>query len=92
MSIHSRSTVLINTIQENFVVCAVDYLYSDGYFEVNCNEPPADGATLKYVVINQEPEVYSPMDNETERFENVSGSVELSCDRTTRAYPDFGPR
>lgn len=68
----SHSTVLINTIQENYVVCAVDYLFSDGYFEVNCNEPPADGAKLKYVVINQEPIVPAPVGNETERFENVS--------------------
>lgn len=90
-----ESTVLVNTIQENYVVCAVDYLYSDGYFEVNCNDPPADGATLKYVVINQEPEVYFPLGNETERFENVSGSdidEQERIDRTFRAYSDFGSR
>ena len=52
------STILVNTIQDNIVICAVDYLYADGYFEVKCNEAPADGTTLKYVVINRDPIVH----------------------------------
>jgi hypothetical protein len=61
------STVLINTHQDNFVVCSVDYRPSDIHFEVNCIETtpgylpteempvlgggPADGAILYYTVI-----------------------------------------
>jgi hypothetical protein len=43
------SVVLVNTKQANFVICAVDYLYS-GAFELNCNLPPANLGELHYNV------------------------------------------
>ena len=54
----NKSVVLINTVQSNFVVCSVDWL-TTGYFEVNCNNPPADGAELHYIVFNGKSPVMS---------------------------------
>jgi hypothetical protein len=53
----TKSTVLVNTIQGNFVTCSVDWMsqFSSG-FEVNCindfGEGPADGGELHYTVFN----------------------------------------
>jgi hypothetical protein len=47
-----KSTVLINTIQGNYVVCSVDYLVDEG-FEVNCDLAPSDGGELHYIVFNK---------------------------------------
>jgi hypothetical protein len=45
------SVVVVNTKQQNFVVCSVDYLVS-GAFEVNCNLAPANLGELHYSVFN----------------------------------------
>ena len=77
------STVIVNTIQDNFVICVIDYLWS-GAFEINCNVPPADGAQLKYTVINLYLiEVgYPRADELVERYENLIGALSPP----TRAY------
>lgn len=70
------STVIVNTIQDNLVICAVDYLWS-GEFEVHCDMPPADGAQLRYTVINMDPiEVnYPTAEKLAERYENLTEGV-----------------
>lgn len=100
------STVIVNTIQGNFVICAVDYLWNEA-FEVNCNLPPADGAQLKYTVINMDPiEVGYPIADElAERYENLTEGVIVglspltnqsigreSDDRTDSFYSDMTDR
>jgi hypothetical protein len=47
-----KSTVLINTIQGNFVVCSVDYLFDEA-FEVRCDVAPSNGGELHYIVFNK---------------------------------------
>ncbi|HEX5187087.1 MAG TPA: hypothetical protein VFV86_09380 [Nitrososphaeraceae archaeon] len=48
------STVLVNVKDggSNFQVCNVDFS-TDGFFEVYCNAPPADGSELRYLVLVQ---------------------------------------
>ena len=55
----ARSTVLVNTIQDNFVTCSVDWMdqfFSSTGFEVKCinenGEGPSDGGELHYTVFN----------------------------------------
>jgi hypothetical protein len=56
-----NSVVLVNTINQNFVVCSVDYRVEtsiNSAFEVNCGNDddnaaaPVDGAVLDYVIIS----------------------------------------
>ena len=47
------SSVVVVTISgSTYTVCGVDFLYSDGSFEVNCSVAPNNGSLLNYVVIN----------------------------------------
>lgn len=35
-------------------MCNVDYYSDKGFFEVFCNDPPADGSELRYMVLVQD--------------------------------------
>lgn len=45
------SVVGIDTKQQNYVVCSVDY-WTKGAFEVVCTKAPSNGGILSYVIVN----------------------------------------
>jgi hypothetical protein len=77
-----KSTILVNTVQSNFVNCSVDYISVNG-FEVLCDSSPAEGGELHYTIFNKEEVESSGMPFLEQDLEGVTMAESLTAGNRT---------